>query len=51
MELALVVVRTFGAHGVGDMIDEEDAMRKVLSGEHANCVVQVICAAGAARES
>jgi hypothetical protein len=51
MELALVVVRAFGSHRIGDTIDQEKAIRQVLDGEQANCVVHVTRPAVAAKES
>ena len=41
MRTALVVVRPFGAHAVGDVITDEAEGACVLAGEHADSVVRV----------
>ncbi len=41
MRTALVVVRPFGSHAVGDVITDEAEGRDVLAGEHADSVVRV----------
>lgn len=41
MTYMLVVVRAFGPHAVGAVIDDEAEQRAVLMGEHANHVVRI----------
>ena len=41
MRTALVVVRPFGSHAVGDVITDEGEGDRVLAGEHADSVVRV----------
>jgi hypothetical protein len=41
MSGALVVVRPFGPHKVGDLITSTALMRAALSGEHARDVVTI----------
>lgn len=42
MSIKLVVVRAFGAHARGDVIEDESEIGRVLSSEHATCVVRVL---------
>jgi hypothetical protein len=41
MSGALVVVRPFGPHKIGDLITTVASMRSALSGEHARDVVAI----------
>ena len=41
MPYTLVVVRAFGPHAQGAMIDDEEGVRALLASEHANDVVRV----------
>lgn len=41
MRTALVVVRPFGSHAIGDVITDEAEADRVLTGEHADSVVRV----------
>ena len=41
MNSALIVVRPFGAHVVGDVITDAGKARELLAGEHAYDVVRV----------
>jgi len=50
LEAVLVVVRPFGAHRVGDLIGDVQAMREVLSGEHAHDVVRAAAPVAAQQE-
>ncbi len=42
MSIKLVVVRAFGTHARGDVIEDEAEIERVLAGEHANLVVRVL---------
>lgn len=41
MNSALIVVRPFGAHSVGDVITDDAKATELLAGEHAHDVVRV----------
>lgn len=41
MNSALIVVRPFGAHAVGDVITDAARATELLAGEHAHDVVRV----------
>ena len=41
MNSALIVVRPFGAHAVGDVITDVGKARELLAGEHAHDVVRI----------
>ena len=41
MNSALIVVRPFGIHAVGDVITDAGKARELLAGEHAHDVVRV----------
>jgi hypothetical protein len=42
MDIKLVVVRAFGTHARGDVINDAGEIARVLAGEHAACVVRVL---------
>jgi len=42
MSIKLVVVRAFGRHARGDVIDDAGEADQVLRSEHAACVVRVL---------
>ena len=42
MSIKLVVVRAFGRHARGDMIEDAAEVARVLAGEHAAQVVRVL---------
>jgi hypothetical protein len=41
MEFDLVVVRPFGAYAIGNVIQDDQTIRVILTGEHAGHVVRV----------
>jgi hypothetical protein len=41
MDFKLVVVRPFGGHAVGSVIDDAKTITTILAGEHAGRVVRV----------
>lgn len=41
MDIKLVVVRDFGAHRRGDVIEDEALISQILADERAACVVRV----------
>ncbi len=44
MSIKLVVVRAFGRHARGDVIEDEAEIERVLGSEHARQVVRVLAA-------
>ena len=46
MDVHLVVVRAFGPYAKGDVVAAPDEVARILSGEHAGCVVRVTAPGG-----
>jgi hypothetical protein len=42
MDIKLVVVRAFGRHARGDVIEDASEVAQVLCSEHSACVVRVL---------